>query len=320
MVLSMVSLVVFSANERRGEINIRKINGCTIESSINNFSVSAELRLPRNVSAFVNEQLKELLRRGDEVQIQLGYDGNLQSEFTGVITEVSADIPVVISCKDKMWQLMQLPVNVSYRNVQLQVLLETILPGQTIDALEVQLGQVRYAKTTVGEVLEKLKTDYNIVTYLKGNTIMSGKVFSANKEEVKYGFENNIKASALKFRKAEDVFVKITATSTLTNGTKIEAEVGDVDGEQRNLSYFNIKTKKELETIAEADISKFKYTGFEGDFNAFGVPYIEAGWIANITSSLYPEKNGKYLVESVVVTFDDSPQFDRKITLERKAE
>lgn len=320
MVLAMVSLVVFAANERRGEIQMRKINGVVIEASINNFSTNATITLPRNVSAFQNEQLKELIRRGDEVSIQLGYDGDFNTEFEGVVTEVSADVPVVISCKDKMFKLMQLPVNVSYRNVQLQQLLEDILPGQKVDALEIQLGQIRYAKVTVGEVLEKLKSDYNLVTYLKGDVLMSGKVFSANKQEVSYTFERNIKTSNLAFRREEDVFIKIEAVSTLSNGTKIEATVGDTEGELRKLSYFNIKTKAELEDIAKADIVKFKYTGFTGDFNAFGIPYIEIGWIAEVKSLIYPERDGKYLVESITTTFDDSPQFDRKITLERKAE
>lgn len=320
MVLAMVSLVVFPANERRLGIQMRKINGVVIESSINSFCDTAKIKLPKNVKEFANNNLNNLIRRGDKVEISIGYGTELKKEFIGVVTEVSPEIPIVITCKDKMWEHMQLPVNVSYKNVILSKLMMDIIPGVTIDALEIQLGQVRYAKTTVGEVLEKLKSDYNLVTYLKDDIIMCGKVFSANKQTVKYGFENNIKASNLTFKNKEDVLIKLTATSTLKGGTKIEAVVGDDDGQQRNLSYFNIKTIPELKLLAENDLDKFKYTGFSGDFNSFGIPYVENGWVAQIESKAAPEKNGKYLIESVVTTYDDSPQFDRKITIERKTE
>ena len=320
MVLAMVSLVVFPANERRGMIQMRKINGVVIESSINSFTDTAKIKLPKNVKEFANKQLNQLIRRNDEVIISLGYGTDLKQEFKGYVTEVSPEIPIVITCKDEMFKLMQLPVNVSYRNVQLQTLLMDILPLKAIDALEIQLGQVRYAKTTVGEVLEKLKSDYNLVTYWKNNTVVCGKVFSANKQNVKYGFETNIKASNLVFKNKEDVLIKLNATSTLLGGTKLEVTVGDEDGQQRNLSYFNIKTKPELKLLAEQDLDKFKYTGFSGDFNSFGIPYVEIGWVADLQSKESPEKNGKYLIESVVTTFDDSPQFDRKITIERKTE
>ena len=320
MVLAMVHLVVFSANDRREELQMRKINGAKIDSSINSFSDSAKITLPKNVKEFANQNLNNLIRRGDKVTIYLGYGTVLKKEFHGFVTEVSPQIPIVISCSDEMWQYMKLPVNVSYKNVMLADLMKDILPGITIDSLEIQLGQVRYAKTTVGAVLEKLKSEYNLVTYLKDGVIMCGKVYSANKKEVVYGFEQNIKSSNLKFKNKEDILIKLNATSTLSGGTKIEVTVGDEDGEQRNLSYFNIKTKAELEDIATQDLDKFKFTGFSGDFNSYGIPYAEVGWVANIASNESPEKDGKYLIESVITTFDDSPQFDRKITLERKAE
>lgn len=100
MTLAMVSKIVFPETSIHGEIIIRKCNSVRIESSWELLTDTATIVLPRNVRDFDKLNVKQVFKKGDPVQIYLGYDENLLLEFEGFISEVSADIPIKIKCDD----------------------------------------------------------------------------------------------------------------------------------------------------------------------------------------------------------------------------
>lgn len=97
--------------------------------------------------------------------------------------------------------------------------------------------------------------------------------------------------------------LKVTAKSILRDGSSVEVEVGDPDGESRTLNYYGIKSKAELKKLAETDMLKFKYDGYEGSFKGFGIPFVQYGDKVQLTSTDYPERDGHYLAEGVTVSF-----------------
>ena len=108
-----------------------------------------------------------------------------------------------------------------------------------------------------------------------------------------------INSNYLQYQRAEDVTVKVKCISMLPNNTKLEAEAGDEEGEQRTYHYYNITSQAELKNIAEKRVLEQKYTGFAGWFETFGEPYLRHGDVCKITSTKLPERNGSYLVSSV---------------------
>mgnify|MGYP006086885147 CR=1 FL=1 len=229
----MVCKITFAATESRPELILRNVNAVHIESGWKRLTDTAEITLPRK--AIYLEQgkttvsfyeVKEYFKRGDAVIIELGYNGNYVTEFTGYITHVSADIPIKIKLEDEMYQLKKLPVNISFKTTSLQKLLKEIIPGYEVDALEVELGSLRFAKTTVAKVLEFLKDEYSLFSYMDGKKLVSGKIFNA-------GYENqsvNHLANLVKKVVGDDVKIKYLESndnrSYHISSKKIEQELG----------------------------------------------------------------------------------------------
>jgi hypothetical protein len=321
MVLAMVCKITFAATESRPELILRNVNAVHIESGWKRLTDTAEITLPRK--AIYLEQgkttvsfyeVKEYFKRGDAVIIELGYNGNYVTEFTGYITHVSADIPIKIKLEDEMYQLKKLPVNISFKTTSLQKLLKEIIPGYEVDALEVELGSLRFAKTTVAKVLEFLKDEYSLFSYMDGKKLVCGKIYAddSDSETVELHLEKNVVNNDLNYKDKEDVLIRINAVSTLKNGDKIEVTVGDETGEERQLSYYGIEIEAELTKLANEDLKKYKVDGFTGSVKAFGIPFFKHGMKVNLTSDLYPDRNGLYYVEETIVDFNDTPNYRRK--------
>lgn len=317
MVLAMVSKITFPATEYREELILKKINAVRIESGWKMLTDTATITFARNVPYFNRHKVKETFRKGDPVKIELGYNGNYVTEFEGYISHVSADIPIVIKCEDEMYQLKKLPVNISLPATSLKKLLQTILPGYEIDALEVEIGPQRFPKTTVAKVLEKLKDDYSLYSYMKGKQLVCGKIYADDSAlaPIKLHLEKNVVNNDLNYKNKEDVLIRINAVSTLKNGDKIEVKVGDESGEERQLSYYGIEIKAELTKLANEDLKKYKVDGFTGSVTCYGIPHIKHGNKVAVKSDLYPDRDGTYYVEETVIDFNDSPEYRRKIQL-----
>lgn len=310
MTVAMSVNIIFPKTDRRDRLIIRRVNNVEIESSWKQLTDKAEITLPRNVSFFEKNKLRDVFRRGDRVIIQLGYDEVLITEFTGYIQQVSANIPVLVKCQNEMFKIKQIPVNYSSADISLEKLLNDIIPGYEIDALEgCQLGKVRFAQTTVGEVLEKLQQDMKIYTYVEPGTkkIISGKIYSDNSDDKPFLFdlERNIVSNDLNYKNKDDVRVKVNGTA-INGGEKLEFSFGDADADKNIDWQFLVKTQPDLEAQVKRMYEQNKIDGFEGSFTAFGIPSVTHGRKVKLTSTLYPDRQGTYYVEGVSKTFGTS--------------
>lgn len=304
MIYTITCKIVFHRNDRRDEIVLNRVTEIEYESTWKEMTARGSLILPRNVRYFDKYNVREVFRRGDSLTVYFGYDGNNYKEFEGYISEVSADIPIVIKFEDEMFKVRKIPVNFSSKNTSLKELLKTIIPDYEIDSLEgVQLGAVRLSKTAVGPVLEKLQSDWGLYTYMRGKTVVCGKYYADESEykPINFNLERNCVSTSLNYKKKEDISLKIKVVSTLSNGKKIEVEnIGDKDGNERQLTFYNIEVKAELERLGKLEYEKYKVDRFEGSFTAFGVPTVRHGLKVNLKSYLYRDRNGKYYIEKVV--------------------
>ncbi|WP_269222004.1 hypothetical protein [Flavobacterium sp. IMCC34518] len=321
MTLAMVSKIIFPETATHDEIVIRKCNSVRIESSWELLTDTAVIVLPRNVKDFDKLNVKAIFKKGDPVEIYLGYDENLLLEFTGFISEVSADIPVKIKCDDYMYLLKKHSVNVSMKSTKLEDLIKLIIPpGIEYDVADINIGTKRFPNTTAAKILEELQGN-NIYSYFKGKKLIVGKIYSDDvSEPVVFNFTKNVIDNNLQYKNKEDVIIKIIANSTLPKGKKLKVEYGDDFGTEQHLSYYNITLEAELLKLAKADYDKFKVDGFEGHITVFGTPSVIHGMKAQILSYQYPDRKGLYFIKKVVKEFDDSPKYHQTIDLDKKAE
>lgn len=316
--------ITFAASRTRAELVLRKPSSVLINKSWKLLTDSAVIVIPRNVADFDNQKVNEVFRAGDPVEIKLGYNGDFYKEFTGYITRVSADAPITIYCEDEMWKLKQIPVHISLAKTSLQNLLFNIVQDYEVDALEVEIGKVRYANSTVARVLDDLKRTFGLYSYIRDTTLVVGKIYADDTSvvPVKLHLEKNVHGNGnnLEYRNADDLLIKVKAVSTQPDGKKISVEVGDEGGETRQLSYYNITEEAELKKLAQEDLRKFKVDGYRGTLTTFGWPPVEHGYKAEVKSELYPDRNGLYYVETVAVQFGQSYQYKRVLTLGDKAQ
>lgn len=320
MVLAYIAHITFSANDRREAFSIKQVNSVVAESSWKEQTDRCTITLPRNVNAFDKNKVNHFFRRGDQVTVNLGYNGVLHEIFRGYITEVGADVPIVIKCEDEMWKLKLKAAYVSLKNAKLEQLIRSIAPGYALDVLDVNIGTVRFSQTTVAEVLKVLKDDFGLYSYFQNRKLVVGKIYDDNTSTYDIHLERDLSGNNLQFINEADKQIELTAVSTLFNGNKVEVKLGDEGGEPRQLSYFNIENQSELKKLAENDLARIKQSGYEGDISAFANigDNIIHGDKANLISSIYPERNGLYYVDKVEHRLVDSPEYKKIITLGQK--
>ena len=314
MNVAMCARVVFPATTTRGVLELRQITSCKATTRISDICQRATLVLPRRITALRNKELRTFIRRNDPVIIELGYNGNLREEFRGYVSQVGAGIPVNIECRDDLFPVLQLPFNKSYENCHVPTLIREIIPAQfPVDVLDVTIGPQAFKKVTVGEALKYLSDEFGMYTFLKKGTVFCGKRFDANATTYIYKLEENVKADDLTYKNADEIRVKIEATSVKADGTRIKVEIGDEDGDIQKLSYFGIASESELRKLAEIDLEKFKFTGYEGTITGYGNPYAEMADYAELRSTQFPDRDATVLIEGVEKEFDKG--YSRKLTL-----
>lgn len=322
----MCSELSFSGNERRGAFDVRRVKSVRVKSSWEDLTDTARVEIPRVSDEFSGDKLREIFSVGDGIEIKLGYDGVLTVVFTGYITKVSAGQPIVLDCEDLMWRVKQEPVNYSGKNQRLPVFLQKVLPGYSIDAMDIELGSVRFSRTTMGEVMTKLKDDMGVYFFATPRPpegggfpiLVAGKIHSRDLPEIEIVVEGS-RENKLEYSSGDDKKVKVTASSTLSNGTKLTATAGDAGGSEVNLSFYNVKNKNELQKRADEALERYKIEGYTGHISCFGDVIVRHGYTVRLVSVEYPERNGTYYVDRVEHFFDDSPQYKIDVYLGRKA-
>ncbi|WP_313214249.1 hypothetical protein [Soonwooa sp.] len=313
----MNAKVVFPENERRSGFTIRRISEAVIETSWKTICDTGELILPGNVKDFDSKKVKDVFRRGDKIEIYLGYgmDEDLKLEFTGYIDKVSADYPITLRLEDIMWKWKQIPVKFVSENTSLKNFLQKIAPDIPMDIdATINLGAVRFSKSTLGEVLRKLQEEYSLYSFVRNGKLTIGKPYSDVKKEIpSFDLERNCVSTSLNYLSREERLVRIIGQSIQTlakavknkeKDKKLKFEFGDDNANDTINCTFNVQNIKELECEVKRMYDLKKKEGWDGSFLTFGYPSLQHGEKIKLTSSLYPDREGIYYVDSIKKTFN----------------
>ena len=303
------------------------VNEVEVNSSWDMVTDTAKIIIPKKLTFEgkpIVAGLNSLFKRGDPVDINLGYGETLHNVFSGYISAIKPKLPIEITCDDQMYLLKKkLIKSKAYKSVTLKNLLADIV-GTTLafeTNFDMKLENFRISNATVAQVLEEIRKDYGVVSFVRQGTLYVGFAYLEKlRKEHKFDFQKNVVSTDdLEYRRLDDIKLKVKATSITTSDKKkkkIEIELGDPDGETRTLHYYN-KTEEQLRQIAQQELVKLKYEGYFGSFEAFGEPFVQHSDVAVITNQKLPETEGKYLVKSVNRTFGQGG-YRQKIQLDRK--
>ncbi|HNP24615.1 MAG TPA: hypothetical protein PKM63_21920 [Panacibacter sp.] len=314
------------------------VHSCEIKRSVHQIVQTAKIELPLSV-VMQNYDLRKqinlsgLIKEGDSIKIEAGYDNVTRLEFEGYIKRINYTIPLSIECEDELYLFRKMNFKKSFNDAPLKDIIQYIideLKKQMGLQLEVYKGMPEFPfknflmKNGNGiDVLQELKDKYGLNSYLISvdgvKTLYVGLMYGYKTTNVKYVFNRNtIATSDLKYNGFENRRYKATIKNFNPDGTTTTLETGDKDGEQTNVYWFGSHTIDELRHFAEAQIQMFGMPGYKGSIDTFLTPYVEPGMIANLSDPQFPDRDGNHYVGTVTTTIGSGggrrkPEVDFKV-------
>lgn len=310
-----------------GQYQFNVVDSVSVSSSWNALEDTATITLPRrlltqgSLSNTTAPDLSSIMKVGDKVKIELGYDYDFQTEFEGYVKSIAPEVPVKIECEDAMWLLKQTNIKKAWRKVSLNELLQEIVPSdlsfETIG--EVNLGKFRVDGVSAYEILKKIREVYGLVSYMRGTKLICGFPYQEQPSKIKVHLQENVddNQTDLAFRRADQVKVKFKAISIQPDGSKIEVELGDSDGQLRTITLPSGLNESEVRKVGEERMKLYKFDGYEGALVTFGQPWARHSDTVEITDDLYSDREGSYRIDTVKIDFGGNG-YRRALTLGNK--
>lgn len=304
---------------------VNRVSEVTIKSSFDTNTDTATIIVPNKVK-FKDKYLtgsNGLFKPGDKVVIALGYDHENREIFHGFVSGVKPGFPLELHCEDYMYLLKKGSVSKAWpRDKVLDVadILKEICPSEVkIKSVKTDIKGERIDKLTPSQYLLDLNKRRLLKSWFRNDTLYVGLAWWPELQqspEPVFKFFHNIIEDNLTYQEAEDVRLKVTATSIDDKNKTIQVIVGDPEGEERSLTYYGL-SEKELKEAATRDMERLRYSGFRGNFSTFGMPYVNHGDRIKLVNPQIPDKNGLYIVRSVETTFGQQG-FRQRIELGEK--
>ena len=323
---------VASGNDKGGQVWVfDALSSCVIVEDTGSLTDTCVIELPKKISwegdPRKDKEAKDAdkpldgtpIKRADQITVRLGYftegskpkDDDLKVRFSGYVRNVDIKVPVRIECEDGMFLLKQKPAKQKgFKETTLKEVISFLLEGtgveyKLIDDKDIPLGPYSITKSTVAEELNELKREKSFMAYFR---LINNKPVlyvglhypfdSKNKES--FVHSKNIIAEELIYRRAEDVKLKVKATSVSRKNIRSELEMGDKDGEEIQVFAYNVNLDG-LKLFANNALKQYKYTGHRGSIETFGEPLVHKCDIAHIEPS--DGKTGDYVIKKLEVSF-----------------
>ena len=263
---------------------------------------------------------------------------DLVTIYEGFVTVIKLKMPIEITCEDNMYLLKQVLVPPDLRLFSAETSIEEIATklvdyvnlqkGTSLTVHDAPAGVRTYAgayrvvgNVTVAQVLDDFRSHMKINSWFRGDALHCSAIAyfpdEANPVNPIFVFQQNIIDDSLNYTRLDDVRLGATVytvqqeeqTTTNKNGHKktkmkrLETTVGDKEGEQRTIIVYSkpgeVTTVEQLKAQGEAQLKRFKYEGFVGEFTTFGEPVVNHGDMIELWDNILPERNGVYFVSSV---------------------
>ncbi len=298
-----------------GKIHFYNVSRLKVTETIMELGDRAVIELPRNFGKLNNKPVLDFIKVGDPVIIEIGYNGLLAQEFTGFISKISADSPLVIECDDEIWPLKQNSFVISAKKRSLKELLKLIAPGYTLDVPEMTIKRgLDHASTY--EMLRWIQQEFGLFCRVKDKKLTLGYPWDwkPGQKRHKYVRQLNIRKDRLKWKTKSEFKVRIRAFY-MEGKHKKAVYVGDPEkGAKCSDVGVIADSAQDAKNNARAIFEKSSFDGFTGSLLAWGIPRIHAGDSIDYEDRTQPEKNGSYLVPAVQIEYNESNGWTRDFT------
>jgi hypothetical protein len=304
-----------------GSYKFGLLESVEIHKSVDTLADTAVIVVPGVV---YNQSLdiEDKVKTGDPVTVKLGYDDDLEMEFTGYLQRIDTDdSSLTFNCEDGIY-LMRKPVrDKEFKNATVKQIVQYCLSEIGMNELDCTYN-ITYQKFVIKnanafDVLKKLQDDTKANIYMVGKKLHIHPAYIEKGGDVYYDFARNIESSDLKYRNKDDRKFEITVEGIGIDGKKKTVTVGTTGGEKRTVKVYNVMDDAALKQRGMEEMKYLSYDGYEGSVTGWLIPFVEPTWSAHIHDKEYEFKTGSYYVVSVTTTFSESGGV-RKVELGRK--
>ena len=312
-----------SWNIRIGGFRLRMVEKVSIKRSVELLSDTATITLPGTVfNKAIN--IEDKIKVGDDVEIKLGYNDNLKEEFKGYLKAIKTDGgSLTLELEDDIYLFRKSVKDEEMKNASVKSILENIcsqVGGFSVSCdYDFSYDKFVINNATGYDVLKKIQDEASPNIYLKDKVLHVHPQYAEIFGEARYDFSRNIERDGtdLKYKSEDERKLLVVVEGTDETGATVSVEKGTTGGDKMTLKLPGVSSKSSLEQKAQSVLDQKVYTGYEGSFQSWLIPYVDAGYKVSITDPDYEIKDGTYYVISVETTFSQNGGV-RKITLGKK--
>lgn len=310
---------------RIGETALPILTSVKIRKDVTKLTDTATITCPA-VSHGRNLSYANGIEKWQRVTIMLGYDGKLRTEFEGYVKSVARhENTLEIECEDALllFQRVDIP-NGELKNPTLATVLEHVL-GKVNDFIRKEkLGEPlglnctyeygydkkAFLNETAYSVMESIQKEGLPNIFIRDNVLNIVPQFMETTGETAYSMQRNIckEGMKLKWRDANNESLYVEVKGKDKEGKEIKATKGKSNtGNKLTVDFGKqITDQRSLQTIADNIYRQKVYTGYEGDFEGWLVPFCDAGYLVRITDERNTLRAGRYYVTAVTVEYSSS--------------
>lgn len=302
------------------------ITAVSVKMDVTQLANTATVELPATAFKRRLAQVADI-RRGQRVEIRLGYDDRNELEFDGYVNRrTDKDGGMVVECEDAMFLFRQTQMaNQEFVNPTMKSLLGKVAQAvgdiKVDTKLDYSYEKFVFQNASAFDVLKKIQEETKAHIYLTTDNVLhvEPQYIEKSSKVVKYSFQANICRDGLnltwKDTTENPLIVEVEGTGKV-NGkvTKVTVTSGKAGGDRIKEKIRGIVDKKTLQSIADDMLASRNHIGFEGSFDAWLRPFVTAGDFVELIDDEDGTRNGRYYVKSVETTFD-SGGGKRKINL-----
>lgn len=312
-----------SWNIRIGGFRLRMVEKVSIKRSVELLSDTATITLPGTVfNKAIN--IEDKIKVGDAVEIELGYNDDLKPEFKGYLKAIKTDGgSLTLELEDDIYLFRKSVKDEEMKNASVKSILENIcsqVGGFSVSCdYDFSYDKFVINNATGYDVLKKIQDEASPNIYLKDKVLHVHPQYAEIFGEARFDFSRNIERDGtdLKYKSEDERKLLVVVEGTDETGVTVSVEKGTTGGDKMTLKLPGVSSKSSLEQKAKSVLEQKVYTGYEGSFQSWLVPYVDAGYKVTITDPDYEIKNGTYYVISVETTFSKDGGV-RKITLGKR--
>jgi len=262
------------------------------------------------------------------VVIRAGYDGDLVDEFDGYLQSISTDDgSITLRCEDAIYLYRVALPDKEFKNVDIKTLLEWVnrQVSQAYPEKEAFSLSCNYSftydrfvvKSATGyDILKKIQEEAKPNVYMKGSVLHVHPQYLEIFGDASYDFAVNIETSDLKYKTEDDRKVLVVVEYTGADGKTKKYEHGTPGGDRVGVTA-GTSNMASVRRLADSEYTSRSYSGYEGSFTGWLLPYCDSGYRVSLRDRDYPYKDGAYYVLGVVTNISSSGG-SRTITIGKK--